>query len=616
VGITGMKPLTKMFFFFDNVNVGQWVKPSAGNYGDAVVTDSKGAATATFTIPDNDTQKFRVGSRVLDVTDSSANDSLNAQAYGSATYTAMGLLDTRQKEYNATRSVDSSSSSITAVSTESVTTPQLVRYYDPLAESFLVDQDGGVFVTSLELFFAQKDSSVSISVAIQGMSNGFPTQDIIPGSEVTLTPDLVNVSSDGSVGTTFTFDYPVSLKQGSEYCFVIHSNSDQYYIYKASMGEVDILTNQVISKQPFIGVMFKSQNSSTWTADQLSDLKFNLKRASFNVGTNGVVILNNEVPTIKPLVANPITTYNGQTYVDLALPDGHTYIVGSSITLAGLLGDNGFADADLNKTYTVSSLVDPMTVRLTTSVTATGSGRIGGLNGTRTGGFQYTMLNPSIETVTFDSTAVSYEFKGVGGKSFAGTETAYDTSLDYQQLANDTLNFLTRPYMVLDSAAEETSKISGKKSFSLRVTLASGKENVSPVIDLQRSVVVAPSFLIDAASADDANGDNSYAKYRTVPFNVDNPTKAFQTYFDAYVPNGGKIIYSVRTGNSATELANATWSNSSTFTTTGSQYFEEQDDLLELTNDCTWFQLMFQLKSSTNADVPQIRNLRVIALGT
>ena len=45
--------------------------------------------------------------------------------------------------------------------------------------------------------------------------------------------------------------------------------------------------------------MFKSQNSSTWTAEQNEDVKFNINRAKFTTDTDGTVYLvNDEVPVL------------------------------------------------------------------------------------------------------------------------------------------------------------------------------------------------------------------------------------------------------------------------------------------------------------------------------
>ena len=51
------------------------------------------------------------------------------------------------------------------------------------------------------------------------------------------------------------------------------------------MGEVDITTANlddseqvIISQQPYLGSLFKSQNGTTWDASQLEDMKFVLRK--------------------------------------------------------------------------------------------------------------------------------------------------------------------------------------------------------------------------------------------------------------------------------------------------------------------------------------------------
>ena len=59
------------------------------------------------------------------------------------------------------------------------------------------------------------------------------------------------------------------------------------------MGEIDISGDRTISEQPYAGVLFKSQNASTWTADQYEDLKFIVNRAEFSNTVNSKLVLNN-----------------------------------------------------------------------------------------------------------------------------------------------------------------------------------------------------------------------------------------------------------------------------------------------------------------------------------
>jgi hypothetical protein len=47
---------------------------------------------------------------------------------------------------------------------------------------------------------------------LRTMENGFPTQKILPFSEIVVDPDDIQTSADGSVATTFEFKAPVFLK--------------------------------------------------------------------------------------------------------------------------------------------------------------------------------------------------------------------------------------------------------------------------------------------------------------------------------------------------------------------------------------------------------------------
>ena len=90
---------------------------------------------------------------------------------------------------------------------------------DPLAQSFLVPEEEGMFVTKVDTYFQSKDTSgLPITMEIRTMVNGYPSPDVL--GEATLLPDDVNISDDGSAVTTFTFDTPVYVEGLQEYCFV------------------------------------------------------------------------------------------------------------------------------------------------------------------------------------------------------------------------------------------------------------------------------------------------------------------------------------------------------------------------------------------------------------
>ena len=150
-----------------------------------------------------------------------------------------------------------------------------------MAQTFLVDDPGGDFLTSIDLFFQSKpgasESQVPVTVQLREVQNGYPSTTILPFSEVTLNPSSVNVSEDASVATTFTFPSPVYIQENVEYCFVVLANTQEYNMWISRVGQTNKGTDRTISQQPYAGVLFKSQNGSTWTAEQNEDAKFKIK---------------------------------------------------------------------------------------------------------------------------------------------------------------------------------------------------------------------------------------------------------------------------------------------------------------------------------------------------
>ena len=145
----------------------------------------------------------------------------------------------------------------------------IISYYDPLAQSFLVEDETGVFLTSCDVFFRSKDDmDIPVVFQLRTMSNGSPTPRILPFSEVVLDPDDIQTSADGSIATNIQFKAPVYVEGGTEYAVCLASNSTNYSGYISRIGETDLLTATFISNQPYLGSLFKSQNASTWEPSQ------------------------------------------------------------------------------------------------------------------------------------------------------------------------------------------------------------------------------------------------------------------------------------------------------------------------------------------------------------
>ena len=95
---------------------------------------------------------------------------------------------------------------------------------------------------------------------------------------------------------------PVYLAGGKEYCLVLMSQSTNFIVWISRLGEADVASsaggeqNQVIvTEQPLLGSLFKSQNGSTWTPSQYEDLKFELRRCKF-VKNGDISLFNQNLP--------------------------------------------------------------------------------------------------------------------------------------------------------------------------------------------------------------------------------------------------------------------------------------------------------------------------------
>lgn len=323
----GMKPLTKVYAFFDNINVSAYAKPETGGTfittanttavatffnqtpggtittGD-LITDENGQLLGSFVVPNNSVLKFRTGDRVFRLTDSTTNSLHEATTYADTVYNASGMVNTVSNTIISVKP-----QIITVISSPVVKpvvvkppkpavpvfpapppAPQAVRWVDPLAQTILIDTSPeGAFVTSLELWFTSvSKTSIPVQIHIVSVDNGYPTQNVIPFSQVVKNAEnVINATNPVTLGvsTVFEFSDPVYLKGNTEYAFVILSNDPEYRVQVARLGGIDIPSTKVIQSNPYGGVMFTSQNASTWTADQTRDIRFKLNRAIFAVGS-------------------------------------------------------------------------------------------------------------------------------------------------------------------------------------------------------------------------------------------------------------------------------------------------------------------------------------------
>lgn len=335
--------------------------------------------------------------------------------------------------------------------------------YNFLSQIFTVQDSTGIFLTSVDLFFSTKDETLPITIQIREVTQGTPSNVVIPFSEVTLKPKEVNTSFDASVPTRFTFPSPVYLsgplqqdirgnseinRVTKDYSIAILSSSQRYTIYTASIGSQDNTQGQNtnISNQPFVKTLFKPKTAATWEPSNDEILKFTLYRASFD--TEGVVRFFN--PTLQGLSHDTVTSSNN-------------FLTLSKKVLVGLTSSN------YNKTEIVNGI---------TIVQENTSGKIVGLAGSISPsvGVGVTIINAGFGYTTGTYTNVSLVSRtglGEGAKATIGVVT---TGISTVTITNGGFGYTVGDVLTIGD-------ISGNAGFGVRLGINSITENNSFVID-------------------------------------------------------------------------------------------------------------------------------------
>ena len=507
----GMRPNTRVFPYFDEQLITAYVTPSGGSLGGNLTSDANGAVSGTFAIPDPNVDanpRWRTGTRVFRLTSSSTNANLNSATSATsaeADYSAKGLQETVREAVVSTREVRvirrnvSETQRITRSSSSSVTIPPPQNQGgggggeggggppDPLAQSFMIDQADGCYITSVDTFFSAKSNTIPVRAEIRKMNNGYPTNEVLPFAQKYLNPGSVNISTDASTATTFTFPAPVYLQEGTEYALVLKTDSTDYVTYTARLGGTVIGSDRTVSKQPATGVLFKSANDSTWTPEQMEDLKFNLKKAVFDIAASGTITLaNKDLPT-RTLKANPLRTFKGTGVIRVFHNNHGMHSTSDNVIISGVGSGtyNGIAHSAINGTYTSISNVTLDSYDITTAGTASSSGDIGGSTVVATENRAFDVMQLQIGQVTQPGTTLSSTIKTSTGKSVHGTETPFtlDTTAASTVIGDNI--YFTSPRLVA-SAINQTNEMSGNKSLVVDLTMSSLNTNLSPFIDIKR----------------------------------------------------------------------------------------------------------------------------------
>jgi hypothetical protein len=507
--------------------------PTMNTFGSKMVTDTDGTISGVFYIPNTDALAFRTGERTFKLTDNQANSDASFDSIGSVVYYAQGIALDKERTIVSTRPVEFVQSSnfedsrvlgLPPVRRSTTNIKTLYQYtYDPLAQTFTVNNPGGVFLTSIDLYFAEAGRR-PISIELRNTDNGVPSSTkTIPLSRVTHTTDEIKVSDDSSVATTFKFKSPIYLQDTETYSFVVMTDEPGAQLYVSEMGQQDIITKNTIAGQPLTGSLYASQNAREWEIHTLLDIKFVMNAARFNTQANCELYLKALPPEVMTLPTNPLHITKNSSKIRVYAPN-HGLLAGESVTLsgfpAGLYGaastTYGIPDTLLNATHTVfaggsgvpsglekDSFIINLTITdennnsLLKGTTANFiSGDYGGTSIRCTRGFPLDAMYMKTSDLVFPDTKIDYYVKTMSQNKVFGSYIPF--------VPNNNLFFQTRQHIpALENYATVDNVVTAP--LQIRAVLSSANENISPVIDLQQLSAYAISNLINNQTASTIN---------------------------------------------------------------------------------------------------------------
>ena len=508
----------------------------------------------------------------------------------------------------------------------------------PIAQSFYINAQTGIYCTKVDLFFSKKDAALPIQIQIRPMVQGFPSASkIIPGTIKMLPAGSVNVDTTGPAltATSFVFDEPVFLKGQEDYALVVIADSKDYEIYIAEINEFQFgSTERRANKQPDLGSLFYSQNGVTWTPAQNQDLTFVIHQAKFKHKSATAILHNASVPK-KKLLNNPFTVVSGDATVTTR-HIGHGLQVGNAIEISGATSVGGMEASSINGRRTITH-VDWTGYKFEADSSADSDAIAGGANVLTTKNIPFSLIYPSTQMLAPRNTFVAGSIKATTGKSFAGTETAFQKQSEFQTIKFNENNQALEPYIIAFDSAETAELGAGVKSFDMQIKMNSEDSDISPMIDLQRTSISLIDNIIDKQDSSSTSGFNvplSYvdetaatdgsaaAKHLTKIVTLEDDAVGLKILLTANRPNGTDFQLYFRTATSDEVITDKSFTLQPSETTLPTDesiaVFREYRYLIGGQNGAlpafTKFQVKIVFRSTNSAKVPRIRDLRIIAL--
>ena len=496
----------------------------------------------------------------------------------------------------------------------------------PLAQTFVVNDalasntnTTGVFVTKVDLYFAQKDSTDPLLVEIREVdpSTEELLNTVLPFSQTVVEAASVSTSADGSTPTQITFPSPVYLLNTQTYALVVRAlrGSPNYELWVARLGENDRSTGNRVSTQAYTGVLFAASTDNTWRKVEGEDLKFGMYVANFTTGSSGTAILKNEkreyfdVANVSASFSTIGETIHGETslvFTSSPSVNASGYIVG------GTSGANGDVVSLSSNTATLKN-VFPLQQSIS-KFTAGETVTFYHANGLTTGvtGIVHSQSAPKGKLSLYDASTASNTFIHLSNTSGSFSSNTYIKSqvngytariLSLRNLDMDTFNvqvgrlelanttttvsgkFATSTSArdatfkriddnnnteyaakrLLLSRSNEVSGLGSASSAEIKYTLSSANKRHSPIIDLRKSSIIAVDNLINNVTTGEtsSSGGDAEARYitRTITLSDGQDAEDLKVYLTAYKPADAAInvYYKIVNADDSDTIDDVSW---------------------------------------------------------
>ncbi len=656
----------------------------------ALSTDEYGNFSGILQLPAG---TFRTGDRLLRVDNRTTDtDPNSATTFAQGIFTASSL-STRSQSLNFGATVQAAAKATVFTSTQQQNNVLINQYtynVDPVAQTFIIDQatyPNGAFLKSIKVFFRGKPTGTNappVKLFIVDTINGYPSGQVIDGSLVSKTAKEIKTSSspqylDSSTYTEFAFEFPVYIRPNNLYAFILQTTSPDYVAWIAQQNEIAVASSvknlpseatpttlTKIGGTPYVGSLFESQNSITWSADQTKQMMFVLDNCVFNTASN---------PTIQYVVPKKVPLRK---------------MVGSDLDYA----NNANTMSNVNGTFFGQDVIVDAFNLTTTDFTPTGASL--SYTYTPTLYSSYTADSTvSVEPGKFGTTMIEHIYLD-DGKGSRVLDSNSDTSLILSAsmsttdqyvspvLADDGMSVFAIRYLINDMGISNTditvtsgntvgvtanysstppavtisapTAIGGSQAYAtanlvynpattgyyvdkINVTTAGSGYITTPTITIASNGTVSATATI--AGETSAKGGNAWCRYITkkVTLSSENESGDLRVYYSAYKPAGSKVLvyYKLLNRNDTAAFEDQNWQLMTEINAGANNFSGSRDDIIEFIsapgtgnnpdnyvtytsttgqsyNSFNVFAIKIVLASSDSARTPVIHDLRVLAL--